>query len=107
MRDPLLPGYASHHLAPSTVGDQDARQRLDGGRLTRPVWPDIAHQFSRLQRKRDAVERVYGTVAPGGETADSSPHPRLPFGDPKGFDQVLHDDLRHGWFRRGAQASRW
>ena len=54
--DPVPPRDAAVDLAPARIRHQDAREDLYGRGLARPVGTDIAHQFSRFQFERDAVQ---------------------------------------------------
>ena len=56
-------GHAPVDLDAATVGPQDARQHLDGGRLAGAVRPDEAEQLAALQRERHVGQRLHRAIA--------------------------------------------
>ena len=96
MGDAVGEGHAAVHQHHAGVRLQDARQDLDGGGLARPIGPDEAQQFARLQGKGDVPQGLDRAVAAMDQTLDRAQQAGIAFGDAIGLGQVLDEDLWHG-----------
>jgi hypothetical protein len=92
----------------AAIGQQDACQELDRGRLTGGILADVTDALAFFDVKRDVVERAdYFGVAPKQPT-QAAPHPlRAPAGSEL-LDQMPCANNRHGYMsRRGSTHRDW
>src|SRR5580704_4810239 len=69
---------------------QNAREHLDGGRLTSPVRADVTDHFAALNRKPDAVHRRHSTVVTNEKILNRAPNPLPPPERAEVFAKIVH-----------------
>ena len=87
-----LPGRQAVDFAFSAIRRQDAAHDLDGARLARAVWADIAHHLAILNLEGHVLQRVDLCVLPMKQRLDRPAEPGPAPRDPECLAHILQLD---------------
>jgi hypothetical protein len=100
---PLFVGYEARDADHPGSRHEDPRQHLDRGRLPGAVGTDVADQFARVKRHRDALDRDLVLVVAREQRTQRAGDARLPHQRAEDFPQIARFDDRHRPVRFGAR----